>query len=140
MNEIRKCLETLKNKKFIVNEILIPKDIQEKLLEQFNNQIGVEITGCYSLYGVRVGTNFWTNSIEFCSNIKMEDILKADEEIKRLKEEYVMLQNASDEVEEELQQRIDKALSYLRDIGNWLRDDSSYRAKLIDILQGSDKE
>lgn len=36
--------------------------------------------------------------------------------------------------------RIDKALSYLRDIGNWLRDDSSYRAKLIDILQGSDKD
>ena len=62
------------------------------------------------------------------------------QEIKRLKEEYMILQNASDEVEEELQQRIDKALSYLRDIGNWLRDDSSYRAKLIDILQGSDKE
>lgn len=66
--------------------------------------------------------------------------LDKDKEIKRLKEEYMMLQNASDEVEEELQQRIDKALSYLRDIGNWLRDDSSYRAKLIDILQGSDKE
>ena len=70
-----------------------------------------------------------------------EEILEEkDKEIKRLKEEYVILQNASDEVEEELQQRIDKALSYLRDIGNWLRDDSSYRAKLIDILQGSDKE
>ncbi|MBQ1551887.1 MAG: hypothetical protein IIZ67_07280 [Bacilli bacterium] len=40
----------------------------------------------------------------------------------------------------ELSKRIDKALSYLRDIGNWLRDDSSYRAKLIDILQGVDKE
>ena len=129
--------------------------------------------------------------------------LDKDKEIKRLKEEYMILQNASDKVEEEkdreierlkeqlndeiddelkqseimvkqqneierlkdlcnkyeeehkttyeiwkkdiylynsLVDRIDKALSYLRDIGNWLRDDSSYRAKLIDILQGDDKE
>lgn len=77
---------------------------------------------------------------DYNKKIKHPTYLELQEEIKRLKEEYVMLQNASDEVEEELQQRIDKALSYLRDIGNWLRDDSSYRAKLIDILQGSDKK
>lgn len=108
-------------------------------------------------------------------NLLEQQLREKEVEIKRLKEEYVMLQNASDEVEEEkdkeierlqdlcnkyekehkttyeiwkkdiylynsLVDRIDKALSYLRDIGNWLRDDSSYRAKLIDILQGSDKE
>ena len=80
MNEIKECLEILENKKFIVDEILIPKDIKEKLLEQFNKQIGVEITGCYSIYGIRVGTNFWGNSIEFCSKIKIEDILGSDKE------------------------------------------------------------
>ena len=37
------------------------------------------------------------------------------DEIERLKEEYMILQNASDEVEEELQQRIDKAIEYIEE-------------------------
>lgn len=92
-------------------------------LETFNDKEYILADECIKAIGIHRKTN-----------------TKLHKEIKRLKEEYMILQNASDEVEEELQQRIDKALSYLRDIGNWLRDDSSYRAKLIDILQGSDKE
>ena len=38
---------------------------------------------------------------------------KQDKEIERLKEEYIMLQNASEEYEEELQQRINKAIEYI---------------------------
>lgn len=119
--------------------------------------------------------NITSEDMTLTYNGKAMQIKVYEQEIKRLKEDYMMLQNASDEVEEEkdkeierlqdlcnkyekehkttyeiwkkdiylynsLVDRIDKALSYLRDIGNWLRDDSSYRAKLIDILQGSDKE
>lgn len=43
-----------------------------------------------------------------------EEALRHREEIKRLKEEYVMLQNASDEVEDKLQERIDKAIGYIK--------------------------
>lgn len=60
------------------------------------------------------------------------------DEIKRLKEEYVMLQNASDEVEEELQQRIDKAIEYIK-VCKY--NDMGIRYQRIEeILQGSDKE
>ena len=56
------------------------------------------------------------------------------QEIKRLKEEYMILQNASDEVEEELQQRIDEAIKWF--------DNADRRGlnELLDILKGSDKE
>ena len=49
-----------------------------------------------------------------------KQLQKKDNEIERLKEEYVMLQNASDEVEEELQQRIDKAIEYIENEMPWL--------------------
>lgn len=66
-----------------------------------------------------------------------------EQEIKRLKEEYVMLQNASDEVEEELQQRIDKAIEYI----DWVWNNTNKPTNTIVvlrtleyILQGVDKE
>ena len=38
---------------------------------------------------------------------------RQDKYIKQLKEEYMILQNASNEVEEELQERINKVLEYI---------------------------
>ena len=81
--------------------------------------------------------------------ILLEEHDNMKQEIERLKEEYVMLQNASDKVEEELQQRIDKAISLIgrsefpldnyliRDIQN---DTYYYLKTIIDILKGVDKE
>ena len=82
-------------------------------------------------------------------DLYLENLKKEEQEIERLKEEYVMLQNASDKVEEELQQRIDKAISLIgrsefpldnyliRDIQN---DTYYYLKTIIDILKGVDKE
>ena len=84
---------------------------------------------------------------------------KKDEEIKKLKEEYIMLQNASDEVEEEkdreierLNNIINKAIeyietkweknSYYEDIDNCMKflEINEYdKADLLNILRG-DKE
>lgn len=75
-----------------------------------------------------------------------EYVDEKDEEIKRLKEEYVMLQNASDEVEEELQQRIDKAIEYITTeqlYTNYQWGKSQYvkiLKDLLDIIKGVDKE
>ena len=79
-----------------------------------------------------------------------KEIEKQAKEIERLKEEYVMLQNASDEVEEELQQRIDKAIEYIEKNSYTTIetiDDINYFivrldkcTDLLDILKGVDKE
>ena len=69
-----------------------------------------------------------------------KQLQKKDKEIKRLKEEYVMLQNASDEVEEELRQRIDKAIEYINWNYNHYRLSKVFNDKILSILQGSDKE
>lgn len=71
------------------------------------------------------------------------------EEIKRLKEEYMILQNASDKVEEELQKRIDKAIEYIENKNKYLDRENYYQVfeyrdiyliPLLDILKGCDKE
>ena len=68
--------------------------------------------------------------------IKKQNDLK-DKEIERLKEEYMILQNASDEVEEELQQRIDKTIEYIENETTY--SDYKEMDTLINILRG-DKE
>ena len=45
---------------------------------------------------------------DYNKKIKHQTYLELQEEIKRLKEEYVMLQNASDEVEEEKDKEIER--------------------------------
>ena len=77
--------------------------------------------------------------------ILLEEHNNMKQEIKRLKEEYVMLQNASDKVEEELQQRIDKAIEYITTeqlYTNYQWGKSQYEKilkDLLEILKGSDK-
>lgn len=66
-------------------------------------------------------------------------LVTANKEIKRLKEEYMILQNASDEVEEELQQRIDKAIEYMERYMFSQKENYDY-IHLLDILKGVDKE
>ena len=61
------------------------------------------------------------------------------DEIKRLKEDYMILQNASDKVEEELQQRIDKAIEYMERYMFSQKENYDY-IHLSDILKGVDKE
>ena len=76
-----------------------------------------------------------------------KQLQKKDNEIERLKEEYIILQNASDEVEEELQQRIDKAIEYIEEnktaheCNEWGFDNMLEDViPLLDILKGSGKE
>lgn len=74
--------------------------------------------------------------------------LQLQQENKRLKEEYVLLQNASDKVEEELQNRIDKAIYYIEmcwnapDIDGYTSFDLSKEEteKLLKILKGDSNE
>ena len=64
-------------------------------------------------------------------------ITKLEEELKRLKEEYIILQNASEEYEDELQQRINKVLEIIKD------DDLCSIEKIHkikEILKGEDNE
>ena len=81
--------------------------------------------------------------------VRYEKIQELQEEIKRLKEEYMILQNASDEVEEELQDRIDKAIEFIKENENNissikdLENNKTYNSALLsvkDILQGVDKK
>jgi hypothetical protein len=65
---------------------------------------------------------------------KNEELVKENE---KLKEEYMILQNASDKVEEELQQRIDKAIEYIENETTY--SDYKEMDTLINILRG-DKE
>ena len=46
--------------------------------------------------------------------------VKKDKEIKRLKEEYVMLQNASDKVEEEKDKEIERLNNIINELEKWL--------------------
>lgn len=55
-----------------------------------------------------------------------------DKYIKRLKEEYIILQNASDEVEEELKQRINKAIKYVEEHRNIIERDGFSLHLLVD--------
>lgn len=87
--------------------------------------------------------------------IKLEDFIeydkRKDKEIERLEEEYVILQNASDEVEDKLQERIDEAIEYMKEHSEFIHV-KDFNNKYIDllemkdvtdvinILQGSDKE
>lgn len=59
-----------------------------------------------------------------------KQLQKKDNEIKRLKEEYVILQNASDEVEEEK----DKEIKRLKDDNNELRELLEYKNDRIERL------
>lgn len=70
-----------------------------------------------------------------------EENIRLENEINRLKEEYVMLQNASDEVEDKLQARIDKVTDYIKDVLNstWI-DERECLKRALKIIQGSDKE
>ena len=91
------------------------------------------------------------------NNIEYIEEYKRDEEIERLKEEYVILQNASDEVEEEKDREIERLNniineiekeSYLGRIENQNNNDYSkglytaykYINDKIKELKGSDKE
>lgn len=66
----------------------------------------------------------------------VELIDNKDKEIERLKEEYMILQNAGDEVEEDLQQRIDKAIEYIEKHIVATETENI----LLDILKRVDKE
>lgn len=76
-----------------------------------------------------------------------DELEKALKEIKRVKEDYMILQNASDEVEEELQDRIDKAIEYIEE-NKTIHECNEYSfdnmledvIPLLNILKGSDKE
>jgi hypothetical protein len=48
--------------------------------------------------------------------------LDKDKEIKRLKEEYMILQNASDEVEEEKDKEIERLNNIIIELEKWLND------------------
>lgn len=67
---------------------------------------------------------------------------KLIEENKRLKEEYMLLSNSSDEYEDKLQERIDKAIKYIKETNFWgLYDDTPmqevlYGEELLKILGG----
>ena len=76
---------------------------------------------------------------DYNKKIKHPTYLKMQEEIKRLKEEYVILQNASDEVEEEK----DKEIKRLKDDNNELRELLEYKndriERLNNIINGMEK-
>ena len=67
---------------------------------------------------------------DYNKKIKHPTYLKMQEEIKRLKEEYMILQNASDEVEEEK----DKEIKRLKDDNNELRELLEYKNDRIERL------
>ena len=106
---------------------------------------------------------------DYNKKIKHQTYLELQEEIKRLKEEYVMLQNASDEVEEEKDReierltlestkweskfydeakKVDRAIEYLEsyntDFKNCRFGEAPISMRelgdLLDILKGVDKE
>ena len=60
---------------------------------------------------------------DYNKKIKHPTYLKMQEEIERLKEEYIILQNASDEVEEEKDKEIERLHSIIKEV----------RAKLYDL-------
>lgn len=100
---------------------------------------------------------------DYNKKIKHPTYLKMQEEIKRLKEDYMILQNASDEVEEEKDKeierltaestkweskfydeakKVDRAIEFMNNTFNISSVKEMYEImnKLEEILQGSDKE
>ena len=69
-----------------------------------------------------------------------EENIKMDLEIQRLKEEYVMLQNASDEVEEEKDKEIERLNSIIKEVREYIKENMSYieKGKLEYIPSGED--
>ena len=55
-----------------------------------------------------------------------KQLQKKDNEIERLKEEYVMLQNASDEVEEEKDKEIERLNNIINELEKWLESESNF--------------
>jgi predicted RNase H-like nuclease (RuvC/YqgF family) len=49
-----------------------------------------------------------------------KQLQKKDNEIERLKEDYMILQNASDEVEEEKDREIERLNNIINELGKWL--------------------
>ena len=91
--------------------------------------------------------------------IKHSTYLEMQQEIERLKEEYMILQNASDEVEEEKDKEIERLNNIINELEQWLEeikdrvimygiDDDTYKTtnlyrdikNKIKELKGSDKE
>ena len=71
---------------------------------------------------------------DYNKKIKHPTYLKMQEEIKRLKEEYVMLQNASDEVEEAKDREIERLNSIIKEQDKELELERKSRQLLTDDL------
>ena len=63
---------------------------------------------------------------DYSKKIKRPTYLKMQEEIKRLKEEYVILQNASDEVEEEKDKEIERLNNIINELEKIISLDFNY--------------
>ena len=83
---------------------------------------------------------------DYNKKIKHPTYLKMQEEIKRLKEEYVMLQNASDEVEEEKDKEIERLHSIIKEVREYINKIPTqpvirvFKKELLEILDKVDKE
>ena len=84
---------------------------------------------------------------DYNKKIKHPTYLKMQEEIERLKEEYIILQNASDEVEEEKDKEIERLHSIIKEVREYIGIDENikkscdiYDVNGIDILEILDKE
>lgn len=73
-----------------------------------------------------------------------DKVVEQEEEIKRLKEEYMMLQNASDKVEEEKDREIEKLNNITNEIRNAFNDktilNNMMLVRRIKEIIGADKE
>ena len=65
-----------------------------------------------------MGDNFYPEDI-----LVIEDVWELVDEIKRLKEEYMILQNASDEVEEEKGKEIERLNNIINGLEKWLKEE-----------------
>ena len=98
-------------------------------LETFNNEEYILADECIKAIGIHRKTN-----------------TKLHKEIKRLKEEYVMLQNASDEVEEEKDKEIERLHSIIKEVREYINKIPTqpvirvFKKELLEILDKVDKE
>ena len=128
---------------------IIDKELHKKWDKQVEKKDGMTY--------IHLGDEEPLNEFEKASQRCLVEVQSLNREIERLKEEYVILQNASDEVEEEkdkeierLNNIINKAIEYIEknsyttfetidDINYFIvRLDKCY--DLLDILKGVDKE
>ena len=72
---------------------------------------------------------------DYNKKIKHPTYLKMQEEIERLKEEYVMLQNASDEVEEEKDREIERLNNDIKEIRELLEYKNDKIERLHSIIK-----